>query len=1778
MRTTIPGRLRTLLLTLSLVFSVATIQVASSYDSSSQISLESRVTLGPEGFVLSNGAGRRRSDGKTITHSHSAAIGNVLNAIKDEKLIEFTPARVDFGRVETCALFTQDVLIKNRGHVSITLDTVDFSCEDFSLANDIRSVRLEPGDHFNLQIVYVPSEESANGMDTHLRLSTTSGVFSVPITTSEIVQNRYGVKSLQALASRDLHFRTSLEFTNPLDTTIRLTDMFTLDKYIDLELRRGNEWIRSQWLREGEDKKVPETSEKDDLELDNNRRLNKRQPHRGSYDLLPGITSPLVEVSLPRTTPVGVYTTYIFFYAGSECLLVIPVRITVLTPGVHVIPDKIDLGILLDTTAKNSHEVSLNLYNAGANYIDVMELLVLESNLVVSAQLWDESSVIPPQYEAKDALTVRIRVDTKSSGTCVGSVMLRTNASSDEFGQQILLVYGHVIHGSLVFQLHTTHFGIVMPLANVFRDDHVAEVIEDGDELLARSSEMAATELVSRLDQAGSTTVLAGTTVVRKIRFWNLFDSPVEMQHVWMEPTTSGHDEISVYKFTQGEALTGSYWPEVLLEFTPALQSGKDIIVARSYFLMLETNVSRHRIQLSVYHGFLRANSTRGLHQYSVSGYSSDSGSLPCLEVPKKGQDIRVLPQIDGGDEVADAQAVQICRSLVFDLGKVASHHPRTEVVMLRNDNPVLITLNVSSVSTGGIVGVSIRADISLIDREFAVSGSPPYWYDEVDSNATSSNITISTGKRIELPPGFQVKFYVQVLASQLFQRLTAPVMTVETPTEAFHFYARLCSVQGTVKPVTQVINLPSMLPVHSREIHIQYNNTLEHIVTPLEARVSSSNLKILSKKNTIAPNHVENVLTVRFSPTENSRCLDALFLADCFISLPDSVYEQTFTQLSDYGDFVSYHDLKALKYRNARWGRIRDSKVHMMVESQVFLQTDIVEDIAEVTIKALLERPLVTALASASLQKNSNMSSAINFEVTELHERRQMFVNVRNPSHQTVRMELTIAETDRHMFFSCKSDTDVSADGEVDDETGKISPLCSAEWNTEIDNAVATEWIMHSASNVPPFYFRKRIVQVPAGSEARLGPIYYLPSKVQNVNTTVYVRNRLSHIEAVSIQAHSDKGLLAVSADVVAGPGKIVFLPVKRSDVFEADDLAMFDSHFGDQALLSFHISGVDALTDYTQSANILLTNIGALGLTIRSVNIDEYVDIFKVLSSRSKSSESSAVASRTKDFVVSLEEHTLKFDEDRRIILPANKTASFRLSFRPSCYESSVKGWFTIVSSDSIRLVRLHGSITKGAAISCLRSRTPLRWQIGLYWVWMLATAVTMMTIFHTVSIAYDGLSFELLRRFQLFRPEASTSNETVVPDQNIDTAILNVKQKRPKSCTFDTISRRLEQIKQTGFTPSAHVETRAVSKLMEQRVKELNLSERCSSPSKAVLDDKGKKEAALSITKVLYNEDKDVSSSLVVENDPVGAGAAEPGARDTQGNTVKEVKHKDYTTSTLPEILNVNDRRNSDAEAIDSIDKGSSESSDVGSSKTSFESYQRSPSSSPSRTDHPDDSRLDAVLSEWSLSSLGNQPKLVTTLPPPPIDTSLSTKPEEPFEAFESLSKRWRSKDWQQNLSNSSLSGNFPEWSNSMLFNTSKSDSLGLTASGNRSIETDTSEFKVGPRLNGHDFAASAPRAGSLSTNSTPNAALRKAPPGFTAADAKPLETQAAFGFRRNNGEPSRSPLTLDSTFASKLPLFGPPLLSTSNENVTLGNVGRIGSGRSKVPRGVDQSTFE
>jgi hypothetical protein len=1781
--------LTVLLFTLLLLCSAVEAESASAAsqqqrDWNAQLPPESPSTVGADGIATSRGVGRRRSDGLSITRSIPVATGIAPDAATDDQAIKFSPGRVDMGRMETCVPDRFSVGVENRGRVSVRLDGADFTHEGFSLANDVRGIRLDPGDRFNVEFVFLPRQTEPNGVDAHLRVVTTSGLFSLPISSTEVVLNRYGVSSVQASVPAGVRYEQSLQFVNPLDRTIRITEVFAMDDFVHLDLLNGSSWIGPRWPGEEDEKEaLGEVPGEYNPGFDYARRVN-----RGAWDMPARTTSPLIQVTVQTHAP-GTYFTFVHVAAEQRRLLVVPVRITALKPGIHIEPKELDLGMLTDYYENEPRELYFSLHNAGLNPIQVLELKVLESNMVVSAQLRG-STVIPPQTRVYRALAVQLLVNKDIvGGDCVASLLLKTNASSSELGQRKLRLYGQVIKGNLSFQLNETQVGVMMPLERVFSgniNDDTEEADDDGAE---EEQETLTTSLVSRPGDNASEAIMAGTSKLQRLRLWNHFDCPVELQRVWLADEVSESQEVTVHKFTQGIVSPGAALPKILLQITPALQQRGGFLAPRSYSVMVETNATLHRIQVHVHHSILSLQSSRGLQSYSVSGYYSGSSAKSethnvtqsCLPVPKNGVIPTTTPRIDGGKGSTATQSVRICRSLLFDLEKMASHRARTEAVEVRNHNPVPVVLNISGVPESDAVGVSVRAEVSVVQSvaPHGMHGSQ----DGIGAGTQLSNITyiVSAGGSFVLQPASRVVFHVEIHAKEALGELTVPVLFMTTPAEELHLYARFVSVEGTVEPVKPAIILPSMFPGRTEIIHLQYRNTFEHLVTPLMATASNSNLQLIFMRETLGPKQVANVLDLLFSPVADSKCSNAMFLADCLLPQPEAMDDQTCEPLSYYGELVDEHDLDALRRRDAFWSGVRGTENQSTVEVQVYLETDIMEEVAEVTITAQLERPVVTVPTGTLPSKE--------FALTELLELSYIFVHVRNPSNISIQMELALAEADQNLFYNCEhgsyvvealGGTDVDRGG---NDTENSTAICLTEWRAAAKEAVALHKDSQEETSLAPFFFQKSVIQVPPGAEAELGPLYYLPSKVEEVATTVFVRNDLSHIEPVPLLARSGKGelkLLVGDATDSSKPTKARFVVAESDDATEQDEALDYDG------ILRFSMAVDDKSTDYTQTADILLANTGPFGLTVRSVAVEAGHDEASWMSWTG----ASAVLTTRKDFNVDSDalDQWNEGHEGGLIVLPPNKSARIRISFCASCVVASVASWLVIDTSDSTRRIRLEGRLTKDAAFSCLRSRMPPRLRSAIETAWLLAAIVAAITVFHSLLItAYEVWTMNTVSKTKPLRLAVNGEDLEAEGKSPDDVAGSNMEdQATAAPRMLESVNRLLAEMERTAFAAPVRVSTPAVAELLERRHKGLY----GDGPSEnAALNNDG-----------TSRYDGDTNASAAANDDEALMPPAAPQISSPSASCLQDVQEEVSNTTcntnadeSVPvtsaqehasSVINASEKL-LDGTADDnpgdvSSDAASSESSDasLGSAKSSHSTIAQPDAEDPSRS-----------ATEFPKPILGDQPKAATGSDLP-IGKIPPEKVEGPFEAFKSLSARWRTEDWQDDLSNPAptLSGTFQgleDWNDTLQVRTLGQGLGGATAGyqstdsagpGSRSAPGSFIGSSSGLFLDGFS-AFAAPPALPLAT--APKTSAKKTPPGFTPADAKPLEARAAFErLRSSSGASSatRSPgdgFSEKSLFASKLPLFGPALPPT--DHVMLGGAGRIGSGRSKVLRDLNAS---
>ncbi|CAH0475941.1 unnamed protein product [Peronospora belbahrii] len=1736
-------------------------------------------------MAASFGTGRRYRDVLSITRSLPVKTDIAPGAPVDDQAIQFIPKRVFLGQLETCIHERYYVGVENRGRVSVTLDRADFTMEGFSLATDIRGIRLDPGDRFHVQIVFLPRQVERDGMDAYLRLLTSSGLFSLPIRIAKVVVNPYDVSMIRGsiLAGETLEHLVRLK--NPMNATIRITEIYARDSFVNLHL--VNDSDRTFGLRslQKRGKKTAYIDNKvagqDAKTLENYKRVD-----RGEWDVPAETTSPLIIVAVKLDTP-GVHLSYVHIVANDRRLLSVPVCITVLKPGIHMEPEEVDLGVLTDL--HQGRELFFSLYNAGLIPLEIVEVKVLKSKLIVAAQLRG-SAVIPPQTRAHHALAVQLRVNRDiNGGSCVAAVLLKTNASSPELRQQKLRLYGQVVKGHLAFQLNETLVGVVVPLKRELID-HASVIEEKGSERIANVQERSSANFVSIINENNSIALLAGTSQVRTIRLWNRFDCPVELQRVWMDDVMLENgdiQEVIVQNFEQGVVSIGASLPTISFQITLSFEIQGKLSKPRSYSLMVETNATLHRIPIYVYFGFLTLNSTRGLQNYCVFGNSNnlqreEESMRSCLLVPKDS----IVAAVDGGRVLADTSAVPVCRSLLFDFDKVASHEARVEMVEAVNENPVPQTLSITEVCKNASVDVSIAAEISeaklfsYFPYRTGATGAGDRWND--------SSHVIFAGTSFVLQPGYRVVFRIKVKAKDVFGEVTVPVMSIRTQSEVLHLYARFVSVQGIIEPVTSTVILPATFPGRMERVHLQYRNTFDHIVTDLVATVSNPKLYVVSITESMMPRQVESVMDLIFSPWEGIGCVGALFLTECWLSYSDPTEEQKCYLLSDYGEFVDKQDLEALRRRDKYWAERATTSTYSTMEAQVRLQTDIMEDVAEVTVKAFLKRPMVTAPAEMTLSPNNGSQKIlghIEFALTEVFELSHIFVHVRNPSNFSISMELTVAEADRHLFYRCEEEfmhevMDTKSDVKSGDPD-HITELCLVEWKTAVANGAQQR--SQQEVDLPSFYYEEKVIEVSAGKEAQLGPIFYLPSKVQEVSTRVFVRNELTHIEPVSLLARSGKGTLDISVDASTDYKSVPsyytareFAAVNKDEkATQQNGPAEFDG------TLSFALTTHDALTDFTQVADLVLSNTGPFALTILNVRAEQDGhDLWTQLTWISGSSPKN-------DFVV-----TSGARDDFKVVLAPGEATTVRVSFHASCFAVDLTRWLSIDTSDTVSRVRLEGTIAADAAFTCWHSRMSPSMRFAFLALWLLAVVIAIIAICYSIFLlTRDAWTSEDEKQSVQFDVYVDKSNTKVIKvsargnhEESSATALGNESSPIPQH-TLASINRKLADMEQASSAPAARVVLPAVAELLERRRKEMQTTLRNQSTQNDRLgkNDEVKKNSLNGKTTTKANASNSKTVSPTCDRISASDAASTPVMAKSQSVEHEVVKKAGKTDGVLP----VKNATQSATASGRDFFKYNSEKSDHSSKEKLPKGLLNMASFSHKATVQTDVRGSSRIVKPMKLSVNVSGSPYDRSVRSGPVTTSPPKEKETPFEAFRSLSARWRAENEKDNLKNDSppaFSGKFSglqEWGNDALsFKSLVHDFVSPRARENRCDEPDNF-IRTGAR--GYLDGFSAPsiplpvKAPPTTPTTKASPTTAKAPPGFSPADARPFETRAAFDRLQTSGEPASSVSTASSgfgtssLFANRSPLFGPPL--PPNGDITLGSAGRIGSGRSKLLRSLD-----
>ncbi|DAZ93032.1 TPA: hypothetical protein N0F65_012990 [Lagenidium giganteum] len=1192
-------------------------------------------------------------------------------------LLKVTPERMRFRDMPACVPHKAHLDIYNSDSKPVVVNAVKFAGDEFFLHSDPIGHVIAPAESLRVEFVFLPVDDK--NVDSHATVFSSVGDVHVPITASTRL-TPHRVQGLRATIPVDTVLEHDIVISNPATRVLRVTELYSSSGWVRLSLPDG---------RSASD--------------------NSRNRSMGMWDVHPHSAKAVATIHFEPEDP-GVYHAHVAVHTSAGQFL-IPLHVRVLQRGMHFEPAALNLGIITNPYEKRM--ISIDVYNAGDEYMAIRSMKVLEAEVPVSVALLG-ARVLPPKSRVLGAFQVQI--NPNMTGPIRSSFELVTN-SSLPLDRPVFHLDGSVVIGNLT----------------VKREDIVMHVIgnvpqANGEALLERS--------------LWPKPMVMNTTTRRTVRVTNAFHATVAIQRVFISSPTH---EVAVVDFPTTIAGPGGKFPPITLEVRPDAASHNDRS-PRMVAMVIETDISRHVVPIRLHHGVMHLESSSGLQGQLLLGQNDNqtSSRLTCADGMHKGS---VIP----------------CRVHVFDLQRISSDGLRVETINVTNVNPAWMPVQIKHFSSlDGVFSVSMSAEVvnsPFLDR--ASAGIFNSDLREVDHGAVAGDFeqALGQGQTLILQMAFQIHRAAGLVSHH--------VLTISTFTHIYEFHVQMDTVEGVISPVRREIRLKPTFVGKADVLDLNYDSSFEHAVDIVGVEVSNPLTRVVEARAELLQQKDQEALRVVFAPVFDKRCSTAKFLANCL--LPKRFQHDN---LSPYGATVTAEDVEALELHRKAFvvdDADDDAVSAIVLKSDVVLETEIM-NAPPVTISSPLTWPVVTSVnAEAWL-------TPVRFQLTELLEQTRAFVHVKNPSNITINVELVMHEADQELFYSCE------------DNSGS-ERACLSEWQ---------DFAMYGPDvrPTPPFFLRQRLVRLRPGESSDLGPIYFFPTTVQELNTTVYIRNDLSHIEPVRLEARSGKGELA--------------LELLAKDGNEKETLTLAASP---RPTLNFRDRDLEtSMTQFNQWKRIRLSNVGTFALRIHNIRLkDEHPE---------RTTRSASVG---RAFSLSIESDMKQltvFDTDTAALtLHPGESLIFRTYFHPSCFISNIERLLVVESSDGVRKVHLAGEITHRAAFAFLRSVIPMRILSVLVRIWMIGVCVaSVMACYCLVTCAEDY--------WVSFRHREA---EMIVADKTnvLAEAAQLVSDEGYASAELDALVGMLDEIESASFIPTTRELTPTVLSLLESREKGVPLA---------------------------------------------------------------------------------------------------------------------------------------------------------------------------------------------------------------------------------------------------------------------------------------------------------------------------------------------------------------
>lgn len=1315
--------------------------------------------------------------------------------------IAFGPEELAIGTRVTCEPTLWYINVINRGRASVRLDAIEFTRSGYELLSTVDGAVLAPSTHATIAVVLTLSDPEPQ-YEAFMRVFTSAGTFTLRIT-AHVTLHPLGVREIRAIVPLATAYTATLALRNPTDALIRVVDVFSRDALGSFALPNGATAMTPRSLAQ------------------------PGGPRMGVWDVPAHSTRAIVDYTFSFDTP-GVCLSYVRMRLSSGEELAIPVTIEVVRPGVYMEPSRVALGAF--TAHDAVREVLIDLFNAADEAIEVAGVDVRTRSMDVTVSLTGPT-ILPPKTRVQQALRIHAQpLHRDSKDECVAVLALRTNVSmSSELVLGELLLSGVQIHGSIAYAVNETLVGVTTSLQEALGRDVAPE--DDSHDDDPPDAQRSSAFQTSRTFANGSiVAVEAGATAVRALHLRNLYNVPLELERVWVADDESAV-VVTVEAFEPSVAASGAYWKSpVVLHVTP-LRRPDAFATSRVVILIVETHLVTLQVPLYVFYGTLQLGASTRNRPITTAPELARPGYLPATKA-RGTKASRVCLPVDAAASRASTKRsttardarVKLCRSVVLDVGKVSRHGVRDAVLHLTNVNPIALDVKVASVLRSELYDLTVRSELSPAPHAPVHVAAIGQHDAHAARTATMLNSVVTldaapkANKRLHdtvvVPPGYDYAITLSLHARDVFGSFTKYVLTLETPSEFVHVHVRFESVDGVVQPVVPAFSAQPMFPGRVALVYFQYASTFAHDVAVRGFTFPASAVQIVSMSSgsfagATPSESSEGVsymtVSALLSPSYRDACAQSLYLADC--DLPHLAAHAQTHALSRFGDNVSYYDLVQFERRQSAWQAIErssDPSLRPRLNVSIVLSTTIM-DAAAVQIVAPLVR---AAVSTANL---SETFAEVAFGRTKVLERQERRVRVHNPSSVSIDMELAVSFHEHALFYHCHA-RDTSA--------------CLADWE-----AAVVESATCPNASVAPFFVVQRVVRVPMGEDAELGPIYFFPSHELEVESMIFVRSELTHIEPVMLSATSGRGVLDVR--VATDASALEREEIKAvDDAIDSEDVGRrdterYDDDSATRSVIQFVMSASDAASFETQERVVELLNVGTYDLVVARAGLVHDND------DRSDRPFAVAIDRLQTDEVA---------DAHDTVVLAPGERLHVRVVYVPNCFVARSDATLEIVTDASATPVRvpLVAFVRPTASFACLRAQLPPALVSFALVQWRFAVGVALVVALSSVVVTLESV-WTLHQRSLAIQTLSTTalaplnSVETLNASFEADTLSVALPPSSDDACDSNesALSRLLDEIEASAFVPVARVETPAVTRLLLERQRRSALAAKSEAP---------------------------------------------------------------------------------------------------------------------------------------------------------------------------------------------------------------------------------------------------------------------------------------------------------------------------------------------------------